>query len=153
MTEPKYTGDPKIMPEKMRVNGHPIRGWVVERVTAAGDVLRHWLEPFKPAQVPPGCVARPLTYGDGLEHPVPSQQPANVNPRPTGAMPPAPPPPPPAPANRMVLGPNGQLTQVAKPLPEPLQELKRTCNMNRNSGQTAVPIDYVLKCLEKFQQS
>lgn len=149
MSEPKYTGDPKILPERMRVNGHPIRGWVVERVTAAGEVLRHWLEPFKPAQVPPGCVARPLTYGDGLEHPVPSQQPPARNPSPPApaAVPPGPP------TNRMVVGPNGELVQVAKPLPEPLQELKRTCNMNRNSGQSAVPIDYVLKCLEKFQQS
>lgn len=155
MTEPKYEGDPKIHPERLRVDGNPIRGWVVEHVTAAGDVLRRWLEPFKPGRVPDGCVARPLTYADGGKLPTGPQSRPGVNPPAPAVRPPVPPSPPqvtPAPPSgvRLVTQPDGTVVKV---LPAPLQELKRTCNMNRNSGQTSVPINYVLECLEKYSQS
>lgn len=164
MAGPEYTGDPKVHPERMRVNGLAIRGWVVERVTAAGDVLRSWLEPFKPDKVPPGHVARPLVYGDTPEAaakrlglPVGQNGPAPE------ARPPVPPPPPVAPPRpTMVVNVNtGAATAVVaatlasgqpatpKQLHPALQELKRACNMNRNMGNKVIDLNFVIQCLEK----
>lgn len=161
MSEPKYTGDPKVHPEKMLVNGRPVRGWIVERVTAANEVLRAWLEPYKPGTVSPGHRVRPLVCGDDF----PEGRKAPLAPLAAPAQPVAPPPPaepatPPL-TGRMVMGPSGWIAVAASKLveeaPAPkvlhpaLQELKRACNMNRNMGNKVIDISFVMQCLEKYQ--
>lgn len=117
-------GNLKVNPDKATVNGRPIRGWWVGRVTGS-HTLREWLELFVPSRLKDGQQARPLVFGDDI--------PPNVNA--------------PAPAERPPVPPSspGPVTV----LPPGLQTLKRDCNIAKNSGATTISIDYVLKCLEK----
>ena len=133
----KIEGNPKVNPDKLTVNGRPIKGWIVEQVSGNFS-LRKWLELFMPGKIPDGHVARPLVYGDDLPEAgkappappaAPPSLPANVNP--------------PAPAERPPVPP-GPVTGFD---PVKLAELKKTCKINQNMGVKQITIEYVLKML------
>lgn len=120
-------GDPMVNPDEMTCNGHPILGWAHGKWVGK-KFFRRALELFRPKRLEPGDEAVPLVDGRRVTTGLPEPKAA-------------PPMPPVAPAKAEI--PAELLARrVAK-----LAELRRTCNINRNMGQTMVPIEFVLKCL------
>ena len=114
--------------DKLKCNGWPVVGWVVNRVSPGAGALRKWLELFKPGKVPADHEVRPLTYADVLPEPVKAA-----------------PMPPPAPAERPP-------TAVQDPIftPDPfagVAQLRKDCLAIRAKGYPNVAISHVLKLI------
>lgn len=129
-------GDPKISPDNMTVDGHPIRGWAVF-LEGAGKKVQRWMERYRPTGVPTGHSIEPLVAYSDI--------PKNVNPPAPAVRPPFPP----AASGKTIVVIKQQEDSAAEFDVAKLKELRRSANMNKNMGATTIPLAFVMECLAK----